>query len=339
MTAFRSLRCSVLALALGVSCSSTPGKHPAGQGTGQGPNQTIGQTTHSPAAHRARSRHPIIIATDRGIEEIDETGAIVRRISPTAARRPRFTGDDGLYFVAAGLAEIRRVGLDGKGERPVGMLSSTIAAQCNIAFPGPWDPARLLYSDADMVVDKSGDTVCLHLSDGQEDQSQASVWLRVALSLPGKGMGGIELICGSDPPDPKNGDLQCDPRPIDGGLDAQAGPLPDTGSPVELTAERESSSGRYALVSASVKRGRYRIRRILLLDRQSGAYYPIAPGPFAAPMDKRAWRALAKGQDITVRAARESDIRALARDDLFVVDSLLIAPGKRVVDTGGQFAR
>lgn len=328
MIAFRS-SCCAAALALGIGCSSAPGKQ-AGSSAGQGPGPA------GTPAGRAVSEHPIIIATDRGIEEIDATGAIIRRISPTAARRPRFTGDGGLYFIAAGgLAEIRRVGLDGKGERPVGMLSSDVAAQCNIRFPGPWDPARLLYSDADMVLDKSGDTVCLHLSDGKEEASEASVWLRVALSLPGKGMGGVELICGSDPPD---ADFQCDPRPPDG-LDNQGAALPDGDQPVELIAERESSSGRYALVSASVKRGAYRVRRMLVLDRQSGAYHPIKVGPFAAPMDKRAWRALARGEDITARAARESDVRALARDDLFVVDSLLIAPGKQVVDTGGQFAR
>lgn len=324
-----------LAVCASIGCSSGAGARSAGPAGSKS----------SPAAAPQGAERPIIIATDRGLEEIDAAGSILRRLSPTPARRPRFLPDGSVLFVAVGFAELRRVGVDGKGERPAGVISPQVAAQCDASFPRPWDPARLLFADADMVVDRSGDAVCMHLSDGREADSRASVWLRVSLSK----SGGVELVCGAAPPED---DFWCHPAAREssaptGAYDLRDGHLVEGGAAaekgqdfgVELTLDASSSSGRYALVSASVKRGGERARRVLVLDRESGDFFAIAQGSWPKPMGQSDWKALAKGKDTTVRAAVQSDVRALDRGDLLVVDSLLITPGKRVIDTKAQLAR
>lgn len=297
------------------------------------------------------SSQPIFIATDRGVEEIDTTGKVLRRISPTRARRPRLVPNGTMIFMATRIAELRRVNLDGTGERPIALIPSTVATECDAAFPTPWDPAALLRSDADMVVDKSGKAVCMHFTHGAEQgDNQISAWVRVDLGKFGRGE--LSLVCGVKPPGTP---FLCDPPARHVSTSTAKGPFSITDSGLarrddgklvnvekldvgKLAEETNSSSGHWAIVSASIKKGKYRIRRLLILDRKRGSIYPIVPGQWPDPMDERAWTALKRGDDVTVAAATLSDVRALAHDDLFVIDSLLIVPGKRVVDTRAQLA-
>ena len=333
---------ALAALAVGSpACSSGTGKQPAGSTVGARAQKSVSQSSDRSSG--------IFIATDRGVEEIDETGAILRRVSPTPSRRPRLLGDGSMMFMAAGFGELRQVNLDGTRERPLALIGQEAAQSCDLTFPQPWDPARFLYSDDAMIVDRSKRVVCLHLTDGTEGEKQASVWLRVELAKHGRGT--VSLVCGTDPPEE---DFLCQPRPAsgasgkpkgdhrvdDGKLLAAGKPVPNrslkTGSLESLAG---SSSGRWALVGASVKRGKYRIRRVLVLDRQSGDLFPVRAGAWPKPLSDKQWRALDKGKDITAEAAQLSDVRALAKDDLLVVDSFLIAPGRQIVDTGGHIAK
>lgn len=292
----------------------------------------------------------IVVATDRGVELIDTTGKVLKRISPTPARRPRLTGDGHLVFMAKGFAELRRVKLDGTGERPMAVIPPTVASECDTSFPAPWDPALLLRSDEAMQVDRKSQAVCMHLTAGDDDSSSA--WLRIDLPKAGPGSGTLGLICGAAPPP---ADFQCD----DGGRAGESGSKPAgkyqarDGAIVERASGqvlRElagakleevawAATGPWSLIIASVKDGTFVHRSALAFDRESGQVFEIAPGEWPEPISDKRWRALGQGAEVSRSVAVQSDIRALGHDGLFVVDTLLIVPGRRVVDTRGQFAR
>ena len=314
-----------------------------------GASQGGGSSSSKAGAGGALPSGPaILIATDRGIEQIDTEGTVLRRISPTPARRPRLTGDGHLVFMARGFAELRRVKLNGTGERPLALIPDTVASSCDAAFPRPWDPALLLRADVDMQLDKGGHAVCMHFTVGEEDDISAA-WVRV--DLPKSGRGTLSLVCGVEPPPT---DFQCKP-----GKTGPQGKRPSGKYEVRQGAIVEKSNDRpvhklasgtleeaawtpfapWSLVVAAVKRGKFIQRHVLALDRKSGSVYEIAPGPWPKPISDKRWQELGRGKNVSRSVALQSDIRALDHDGLFVVDTLLIVPGKRVVDTRGQFAR
>lgn len=291
---------------------------------------------------------PIFIANDRGIEEIGISGKVVRRISPTPARRPRLTGDGHLVFMAKGFAELRRVKLDGTGERPLAVVPPTVASSCEMVFPKPWDPALLLRADSAMQVDAQGAAVCLHLTHGDENESSA--WVRIDLPKSGRGRGTLGLVCGADPPPT---DFQCKEREDERGArpagtyEVRKRAIVKSGSdqPVRaltrgtLSEVAWSPSSPWSLIVAAVKKGNFMHRHVLALDRKSGDVYEIGTGSWPEPMSDKRWQALDKGKDVSQSVALKSDIRALGHDGLFVVDTLLVAPGRQVIDARGQFAQ
>lgn len=298
------------------------------------------------------STQPLVIATDRGIELIDATGKVLKRISPTPARRPRLTRDGHIVFVAKGFAELRRVKLDGTGERPIAVIPPTVASECDASFPTPWDPALLLRSDQDMQLDSETQAVCMHLTAGDDD-SGSSAWVRIDLQKAGPGRGTLGLICGAEPPPP---DFQCK---VDdsGGTKASSEPGGKYQARDSTIVERASGkvvrelaggkleevawspSDPWSLIVASVKKRKFIHRHALAFNRESGQVYELAPGAWPEPISDKRWRALGQGGEVSQAVAVQSDIRALGHDGLFIVDTLLIAPGRRIVDTRGQVAR
>ena len=332
--------------AVGAACSILTMAACGGSGAGQtGSTGLTGSSATSGGA--AIPDNPIVIATDRGIEIIDDTGEVLRRISPTPARRPRLTGDGHLVFMAKGFAELRRVKLNGTGERPLALIPPTVGSSCDTTFPSPWDPSLLLRADKDMQLDGSTQAVCLHLTDGEDNSSSA--WVRIDQPKGGRGRGTLGLVCGAEPPP---ADFQCQPRirlvgkrasgtyeVLDNAIAAKGADKPTRKlAKGKLSEVAWSSSSPWSLVVAAVKKGNFVHRHVVALDRKSGQVYEIAPGPWPKPMSRKRWRALDSGKDISRTVAVQSDIRALGHDGLFVVDTLLIVPSRRIVDTRGQFA-
>ena len=333
----RLISCSILAIMM--ACGSS------GAGQSGGAGGSSGKTGAGPLP----TGPAIVIATDRGIEQIDDTGAVLRRISPTPARRPRLTGDGHLVFMARGFAELRRVKLDGTGEKPLALIPPTVASSCDAAFPQPWDPALLLRADVDMQLDKGGQAVCLHFTAGEDDDI-SSAWVRIDLPKGGRGRGDLGLVCGVEPPP---ADFQCKARADSkqgkrsaGKYEVRADAIVEQGTdkPVRKLAGGTleevawAPSSHWSLVVAAVKKGKFIHRHVLALDRKSGQVYEVAPGQWPGPISDKRWQALGRGKEVSRSVALQSDIRALGHGGLLVVDTLLIVPGERVVDTRGQFA-
>ena len=71
----------------------------------------------------ALADQPLIVATKKGLVEIDADGKVLRTIAKTEARRPRFVpGTHDLAFLARDGAELHLISLDGGVERRVAKL-------------------------------------------------------------------------------------------------------------------------------------------------------------------------------------------------------------------------
>jgi hypothetical protein len=111
-------------------------------------------------------------------------------------------------------------------------------------------------------------------------------------------------------------------------------------------AERISPSGRWLLLAGDESEGDYMHRKLVLLDRRTGALYPIVadregwPQPLASAGGRA--KSLAVPIAGTIDVVTETDVRWLGSSEpteVLVIGSLVVKPGVSAFSVSGDVAR
>lgn len=318
----------------------------------------------TPAACPERSRalregeRPEIVATATGLREIGDDGTTLRTLSATPSKTPRYTPDRrAVLFLASGRAEVRRLSLDDCRETTVAALPRGVGARCGGEFGADYDPTEYVQSDDAVGFTADGSALCVHVMDRNLNMMNVEVVMRVALdgssvtqriTTPDtcetpRVAPGTPPLCETAPVPPRP---RADAMPfaIEGNRIVRRGPRGRNvtvrafeGSDVNV--DDVSSSGRWQVFSANVAEGDTISRDLLLFDAQSGRVHAIAEGAFPPALDAATIRAIRGVHEHTATATGETAIRFLDPGERLWVGGLLVIPGARGVQVGGDLAR
>jgi hypothetical protein len=293
----------------------------------------------SPVARSTAAKpRTLVVASERGIREVGYDGAVVRVLTSTPARRPRFvSGGREVLFYARSAGEIRRLSLETGGERRVAVLPRAF----KVCGHMPDYPPGHVFSQGDLdvqddggfVVDAGGGSACMALMDRNANMLNVRIELRIDLS---SGAVQHRVVIGGDcaraPPAWRNCTAASEPA-------TRATPFPvatlDAG--VDLTEETIAPGGRWSVVSMLGDMADYIYQWLFLLDRERRRIFPIVAGPFPAPLALGALGG-ADGGLGTAIAVGETTVRWLG-DHALLVGDLLVVPGQAGVNVGGDVAR
>lgn len=327
-----------------------------------GGGQKSGSSTPPPAP--APDTGPtLFVAGEAGLQEVGLDAHVMRTLTRTPARMPRFVpGSTDLLFVAFEPFRLKRIGRDGQNERDVAVLRSTFTV-CPDAIdvtPGQsYETSSLgIQSDDDFELDASGARVCFWLMDRNINMGDFRIELRVDLAS-----GAVaelqELPDGCAPvgdPPPSCAPLAAPPAPAppadpprvyaveEGALlmreNGQTTTVVELDENDNFNEGPHSPSGRWVLIDGHLVQGDYIYRDVYLLDRHAGTIHPVRSGAWPAALTPAQLPRLDAPEVPTMSIVGESSVRwlpGLGRDVL-VIDALLITPGVGAVELPGDLA-
>jgi hypothetical protein len=351
-----------LAAALALGCS---GSSSSSGGTGPGPK--IGSRSGPGLLTGPAADSRYYVASERGIQAFDRDWWPAGRVTATPAHRPRLSGD-GIAFLSGN--EIRWVERSGAGERAIAKIAPTLGSECGM--PEVDGVADYVHSDGDFSVSGDGAAVCAVIQDRNDNMMSVRVLVRVDVAT-GEVAHRVDVADPTSLDDSADRGCHRAVTPEDearfqceGATRPAAGasvPAPDAAHPYGVVdgaivrvggradqgaaggepalvlpgddyfAEVASRSGRWALIAGDIEPGDYVYRKLLALDRQTGAVFPVRLGD---------WPAALTGDDSagdveTHVVTGEDAVRALDGEQ-FLAGRWVIRAGERTVDIGGDLA-
>jgi hypothetical protein len=280
----------------------------------------------------------LVVADEHGVREVGYDGTVVRTLTKTPAQRPRFVpGGKDIVFYTRPQGELRRISLETGGEHSVAVLPRTFKT-CDRMPSYPPGHVFLLgdldvQGDEDFAVDAAGTRACMTLMDRNANMLNVRIELEIDLS---SGVVRHRVQIGGDCTKAKAAWRGCEgarePPPR-----AAPFPLASLGEGPELTEEAVAPGARWSVLSVPGDVADYVYRSLFLLDRERKRIFPIVAGPFPAPLAPGEASRNKDGRG-TVYAVGETPVRWLGGDAL-LVGGLLVLPGQRGVDVGGEVAR
>jgi len=335
------------------------------------------ESTALPAAP-APARHELVVADAQGLSGHSWDGSSTRVISTGPTLHPRWFGADHVLALApkrgselSGGARLEQISLvDGKrstlAELP--SFSCVPAKKPEGNAPAP-DPVRLdVQTTADFQIDGDKHIACLDLMDRNTNLATLAVRVRVDLSsgqvarwltlgaedcqLPADMVAGVppeDDVCNTvmqfDPPPPAAtaafGFAFEDEQVTEAGTNGKPQP---TATLEGYEEEQVSPSGRWLLLGGDPEEGDYMYRRLVLLDRSTGALFPLRgePGSWPAALKPAGKRKTVRTPiQQAVLLEFEADVRWIgdsAESELLVIRDLLVRPGERSFSVVGELA-
>jgi len=279
----------------------------------------------------------LIVAGEKGLQEVGYDGTVLRTLSRTRARSPRLLeGGKDIVFYAPAAGEVRVLSRETGVERRITALPGSFAACRPEAGTVPRSSLSI-QEDSDFVVDPASGAVCMTLMDRNANMADVAVHLRIDLA---KGTVVHHVAIGGDclPKTREVGRCATPPETPRSGKSAPLA-LGSLGVPAATREESVSPSGHWSVVSLAPPEGEgdYLHRWVFLADRSEKALYPIAEGRFPRALDA-AKRATLDASAKTLDVVAETPVRWLDQDAL-LVGSLLVVPGRGGVELGGEVAR
>lgn len=284
----------------------------------------------------------LVVVGKQGMREVGLDGKTLRTISREKADSTRRMPDGkSLLYLAADKPELRRMDLQTGASVKVAALPRSFRV-CK--QPEQDEEQRLQYADlgvqseTDFVVDKSGKAACLTLQDRNDNMASVRIELRVSLQGRGKVQSVVSI---PDCPGPKiatceRAEVDSASPPagaydvdFDGWLVAGKRRVVMLGEG-DFRSESVSPSGRWALIGGDLSEGDYIHRTLYLLNRRDGTIRSI--GKQSVVLKRGQLRTMEVDSE---SAVGETLIRWL-RDDVLLIGSTLVFPGKGVVQLGGE---
>jgi hypothetical protein len=299
----------------------------------------------------------LIVAGEAGVQEVALDGKVVRKLSPTPAKQPRFVPDhSAIVFLTRTGGELHSVALDGSGEKKLASLPKhyTICADAADYQKGHRFSVDDLnvQEDGDFELDKSGKAACLSLKDRNVNMLNVDVQFHVDLTT-GKVHHHIESPdgCPARAPLPK---CESPDRPerkpppklsydIDNHKlvrwDGDKETVVSEIGPDDFEAGEVSPSGRWETINGNESQGDYIHRDLFLLDRKEGKIWPVRLGAAPKPLSPRQVKGIGKIKIKTADSVGESTVRWLFGQDILQVDTLIVSPGVSAIELPGDLAR
>lgn len=297
-----------------------------------------------------------IVASDRGVREVGPDGKLLRTLSRRPAQHPRLTTDRRrVLYLPPSHAALRAISLDTGEDVVVAKLPSRFRSCKTTDDPeGREYPIQNLdvQEDSDFSVDAAGKGACLSLKDRNVNMLNLDVGLYVDLAtgkvshrieFPSECTGKREIpSCARPAAAAPSAPAAAFPYDLDKGRlvrrepDGKRTKLVKIGAG-DFEAEPPSPSGRWAVLLGNRDEGDYIHFDALLLDRQTGKIFPLRSGPAKALSNGQL-----TGKDAaslgTAGVVGETTRRWLPGRDLLLLDSLLMIPGEKGVNLGGEVA-
>lgn len=286
----------------------------------------------------------LLVAGEQGVREVGLDGKTLRVISREKASNPRRMPDGkSLLYLVPGKPELRRMDLQTGASSKVAALPRSFRV-CK--QPEQDEEQVLKFADLDVqsagdfVVDKSGMAACLELMDRNLNMADVIINVRVPLQ------GGAKVQWATSMPDGCPGPklTSCEPVrsplavPPAGSYDVEDGWLVSGKRRVARLGkgafhnELVSPGGLWAIISGIVDEGDYIYRALFLLNRRDGTIRTI--GKRSVVLARKQLRTMDAESEVAVG---ETTIRWIT-DDVLLIDSKLVFPGKGLIELGGEVA-
>jgi hypothetical protein len=321
---------------------------------------------------------PLVVANSEGVHLLTARGQLVRTLTKTSAEKPRFmAGKKEVLFLHhdVSVIELRTINLTSGKEALLTKLPRIPESSFFKNEGG--DPALdsfmalNVYSDDALVVGPAA--VCVRLTDGGSNMEAAAANLRVDLKT--KKVKVLELGC-AEPTCRRSfpSYLDCDAGPA-APTPAAAAPAPKeypyfvkdaqlmmrvaNGAPKRIANLKSASqmgwdesggasaSQRYVTLQGNMEQeSDSLVRRVLLLDRQTGSIYPLREAtkvgqslPWPTPLSRAQLAKIGELDAIdTMLVGADQTFRTMNAGDELLVAPLLIVPGKAIIYLGGDLA-
>jgi hypothetical protein len=275
----------------------------------------------------------LVVAGRTGVRVLGPDGHLQRRLSSTPASDPRWLpGRQALVFLGdanGATRDVRRVSLAGGDETVLARLAPLSPCKA-----GGRDHRLGTQGPDDFVVDAKRNVACLQLLDRNQNMADVDVSLQIDL---GTGALRRHVVLAPDC-ELAAGLTAGDAFTCDDGVAPPVDEFPGLQRPDEWDIRAVSPSRRWVVLQGNEVDTDYVHFDALLLDAQSHLLYPIKPGPWPPALDRARLAHLDELHRRTAGIVGESDVRWLP-GDLLIVDTLLVLPGLRVIDLGGEVIR
>lgn len=287
----------------------------------------------------------LVVAGEGGVREVGLDGKTLRTISRERASHPRRMPDGkSLLYLVPSKAELRRMDLATGTSIKVAALPRSF----RICKQPQQDAEQILqfaeldvHSARDFVLDKSGEAACLELMDRNINMASVIINLRVPLVGGGKVQRAISMP--HNCPGPKL--PACEPAssavavPPAGAYDLEDGWLVAGKKRVvklgkgDFHTDAVSPGGTWAVISGNIEQGDYIYRSAYLLSRRDGTIRTV--GKRGVVLPNKQLRTMDAPSESVVG---ETPIRWIS-DEVLLIGSKLVFPGKGLVELSGEVAQ
>ena len=294
--------------------------------------------------HRAAS---LFVAGPTGVRELGLDGRELRVLTPTPGRFPRVLADGSALLFLAG-NDVRRVALAGGADSVVAALPERVPGcqgAADVALQG-----LTVQGNAGFVLENDGAVACLQLQGSDSTVSLVPARLRIDLA---KGTL-LQAVGLTEPCADAAGVAPCQvAAPAAAAPIAAAGPyhldrsrlsrreasgaittVATVGTARDFVEETASPSGQWIVLSGKVEKGH---RDLFLLDRKHGGIHPLLEGRWPGGVALGDLAQIGRIRVATHNASAGAAVRWLSNQAL-IVDQLLVQPGQRITDLGGDVA-
>lgn len=286
----------------------------------------------------------LFVAGEQGVREVALDGKTLRTVSSEKVSNPRRMPDGkSLLYLVPGKPELRRMDLETGASSKVATLPRSFRL-CKL--PANESETTFKFTDlniqsaGDFVIDKSGKAACMELMERNFNMADVIINLRVPLLGSGKAQWAASLPDGC--PGPKL--AACEPArqtpavPPAAPYDLDAGWLVAGKKRViklgrgDFKVDSVSPGGFLAVIGGNIDEGDYIHRTLYLLDRRDGTIRTIGKKSVVLTQ-----KLLSTMDAESESAVGETTIRWI-NDEVLLIDSKLVYPGKGLVELGGKVA-